>query len=98
MSRSTLTCPLCCRRLAVCKCSVTKPAPAHCSGSINAKDFAHPSMLMSALLLDEIELPVWIETGKDRQRVTKENVNDVCRGMLLAINMGLNSTLSEPSS
>lgn len=57
---------------------------AKCANEIDGSAFK-VDRLMVQILTGAIELPVWVKIGRARHLVTEENNRDVCRGMLIAL-------------
>lgn len=52
---------------------------------IDASIYRTPGMLMVELLTGEIRVPVWIKFRCIRHKITEENKQGVCKGLLIAI-------------
>ena len=51
---------------------------------INALDFSSPNEIMNAILLGQIQLPVWIKIGRSSYQITRDNCDAFARGCLFA--------------
>lgn len=60
------------------------PEQSTTENEIDGEDYS-ASDLMVSLMQGEIALPVWVRFGSSRHRITPESVRDICRGMLIAL-------------
>lgn len=51
---------------------------------IDIRDFTIGS-LMTAVMTGEIKMPIWVKCGRTKHRITEENKEGVCKGLLLAL-------------